>query len=117
MIRKNVVNSENCPVVYTAELVGDVWSILIIKQLLTGTKRFKELQTAISDISSKTLSDRLKMLEQKNLTTKKMYAEIPPRVEYTLTPKGQKIQKIIDSMREFGEEFCNTSFDKEKPTK
>jgi DNA-binding HxlR family transcriptional regulator len=95
----------DCPVERTAHLLGDEWTILIVRDLMNGARRFGQLQDSLGNVSPKTLSHRLKMLENADILTRRAYAEIPPRVEYTLTDKGRALCHIIDAMRTFGEQF------------
>jgi len=97
---KNIHNS--CPITHTAKLIADVWTIMIIRDLLHGRKRFKELELSLAGISTKTLSERLASLEAKGLILRESFSETPPRVEYSLTETGEQLSKIIDDMREFG---------------
>lgn len=94
-----------CPVELTARLVGDKWMLLIIRDLATGCKRFSVLQKSVNGISPRTLSDRLSALEEAGLIARRAYAEIPPRVEYSLTEMGQGLIPIIDAMRAYGERW------------
>jgi len=94
-----------CPVERAARLVGDRWTLLIIRDLVTGCKRFSELQKSLQGISSRTLSERLSRLEAEELVTRRVYAEVPPRVEYSLTEKGEALAGLIKAMREFGERW------------
>lgn len=94
-----------CPVARTAELIGNKWTPLIVRDLAKGEKRFSELERSLGGISPKTLSERLKRLEDASIVVRKCFAEVPPRVEYTLTPKGFALLPVIDSMREFGREW------------
>src|SRR4051812_11845285 len=96
---------EVCPIARTAELVGDTWTILIVRDLMSGSKRFGELQESLGHVSPKTLSQRLKTLEYADILTREAFAEIPPRVEYTLTEKGQALSDIIHAMSVFGEHY------------
>ncbi|HEU0165943.1 MAG TPA: helix-turn-helix domain-containing protein [Thermomicrobiales bacterium] len=91
-----------CPVARTAEIIGNKWTPLIVRDLATGQKRFSELERSLIGISPKTLSERLKRLEEAAVVNRKCYAEVPPRVEYTLTEKGYALLPVIDSMRAFG---------------
>lgn len=92
-----------CGVTKTLKIIGSKWTMLIIHHLFDGTKRFGELEKSLTGISSKTLSERLKDLETEGIITKKIYAEIPLHVDYTLTKKGQSLTEIFDKMREWGE--------------
>jgi DNA-binding HxlR family transcriptional regulator len=91
-----------CPVARTAELIGNKWTPLIIRDLVKGEKRFSELERSLRGVSPKTLSERLKKLEDANVVTRTCFAEVPPRVEYTLTEKGRALLPVIDSMRAYG---------------
>lgn len=94
-----------CGVEKTARLVGDAWTLLIIRDLADGCRRFGQLQKSVTGISPRTLSDRLAMLEGAGLITRRAYAEIPPRVEYSLTEKGAGLVPIIDAMRAYGQQW------------
>ena len=94
-----------CPVARTAEIVSGKWTLLIIRDLATGTKRFSELERSLHGISPKTLSERLSTLEAEGILSRQMYAEVPPKVEYTLTAKGRALESVIESMREFGKRW------------
>lgn len=85
------------------KIIGSKWTILILRELCEGTKRFGELQRALTGISPKTLSVRLDELEKNGVISKKVFAEVPLRVEYSLTPKGQSLREIIGKMKEWGE--------------
>jgi DNA-binding HxlR family transcriptional regulator len=94
-----------CPVARAASLVGDMWTILIVRDLMIGPKRFGQLLDSLGSVSPKTLSHRLKMLETADLLTRHAYAEIPPRVEYSLTERGQALSHIVEAIRTFGEQY------------
>lgn len=96
---------DRCPIARTAALIGDTWTLLIVRDLMRGHKRFGELQESLSGISPKTLSQRLKALEAEGVITRRAFAEIPPRVEYALTDKGQALIPIIEAMQAFGERY------------
>ncbi|MDQ4045217.1 MAG: helix-turn-helix transcriptional regulator [Chloroflexota bacterium] len=91
-----------CPVARTADLIGNRWTPLILRDLAVGEKRFSQLERSLSGISPKTLSERLKRLEEAQVVSRRCYAEVPPRVEYALTEKGEALLPVIDTMREFG---------------
>lgn len=82
------MNLPACPVETTLMLIGDKWKVLILRELMGGTKRFGELKRAIGAVSQQVLTAQLRDMEDKGLLTRKVYAEVPPRVEYTLTPTG-----------------------------
>ncbi len=86
-------------------LLGDVWNLMIIYTLLTGTKRFGELLEALGNVSPKTLSHRLKMLEELEFVQRHAFLEIPPRVEYCLTEKGLALVDIMEAIKQFGEHY------------
>jgi DNA-binding HxlR family transcriptional regulator len=91
-----------CPVARTAEIISGKWTLLIIRDLTTGTKRFSELERSLAGISPKTLSERLTALECQGVLRRQTYAEVPPKVEYSLTEKGQALVQVIDAMRSYG---------------
>jgi len=95
---------EPCPVAATAEIIGRKWVSLIIRDLSYGSKRFGELQHSLT-ISPRVLSTRLQELEEEQLITRQIFAEVPPRVEYSLTEKGQLLIPLIDEMRRIGKFF------------
>lgn len=89
-----------CPVETTLMLISDRWKVLIIRDLLDGTKRFGELKKSIGSISQKVLTSNLREMEADGLVNRKVYAEVPPRVEYTLTDTGCSLKPILDAMVE-----------------
>ena len=91
-----------CPVARTAELIGNKWTPLIVRDLARGERRFSELERSLVGISPKTLSERLRRLEEAGVVDRACFAEVPPRVEYSLTPKGHALLPVIESMRAFG---------------
>ena len=93
---------QSCPIEKTLRVIGGKWTILILRDLFNGTKRFGELQRSLHGISPKTLSERLKQLEAQGIIRRMIYPEIPPRVEYSLTEKGKSLQAILDDMRTWG---------------
>lgn len=94
-----------CPVETTLTLIGDKWKVLILRDLLTGTKRFGELKKSIGNVSQKVLTAQLRAMEENGLLTRTVYAEVPPRVEYTLTDLGKGLKPILDAMWNWGEEY------------
>ncbi|MGN0550659.1 MAG: winged helix-turn-helix transcriptional regulator [Oscillospiraceae bacterium] len=94
-----------CPVETTLTLIGDKWKVLILRDLLTGTKRFGELKKSIGSVSQKVLTAQLRDMEAKGLVNRKVYAEVPPRVEYSLTELGQSLKPILDAMWNWGEDY------------
>lgn len=94
-----------CPVEVLITVIGSKWKVLIVRDLLPGTKRFGELKESVSGVSQKVLSSCLKDLEADGILTRTMYNEIPPRVEYTLTDVGRRMAPVLSSMAEWGEEY------------
>ena len=94
-----------CPVETTLMLIGDKWKVLILRDLMGGTKRFGELKKSIGTVSQKVLTAQLRDMEEKGLLTRKVYAEVPPRVEYTLTETGYSLKPILDSMWAWGLDY------------
>ena len=93
---------ESCPVTRAVHVLGGKWTMLVIRDLLDGTRRFSELRSSLAGISPKTLADRLRDLEQHGLVERAIYAEIPPRVEYTLTAKGHTLEPVIGALAAWG---------------
>jgi DNA-binding HxlR family transcriptional regulator len=98
---------ETCPVCRTAEIVCGKWTLLLVRELAEGRSRFCELERALTGISPRTLSLRLRALEDEGVVARQTYAEVPPRVEYALTTKGQALLPIIDDMRTYGERWLD----------
>lgn len=96
-----------CPVETTLMLISDRWKVLIIRDLLSGTKRFGELKKSIGSISQKVLTSNLRSMEESGLVHRKVYAEVPPRVEYTLTELGHSLKPILDAMVDWGTHYQN----------
>lgn len=92
----------NCPVEYTASIIGSKWKIIILRELLSGTKRYNELTRSVVGISAKVLTENLRNLEQDGIISRKVYPVVPPKVEYSLTEKGMELKGILDLMKEFG---------------
>ena len=86
-------------------LIGDKWKVLILRDLMPGTKRFGELKKSIGNVSQKVLTTNLRSMEESGLLTRKVYAEVPPRVEYTLTETGYSLQPVLSSMVDWGTEY------------
>ena len=94
-----------CPVETTLMLISDRWKVLILRDLLEGTRRFGELKKSVGSISQKVLTANLRDMEEKGLLVRKVYAEVPPKVEYTLTDLGYSLQPIMDTMIQWGERY------------
>lgn len=94
-----------CPVETTLMLIGDKWKVLILRDLMPGTKRFGELKKSIGSVSQKVLTAQLRDMEKNGLLTRKVYAEVPPRVEYSLTDLGYSLKPILDAMWDWGEAY------------
>jgi DNA-binding HxlR family transcriptional regulator len=101
-VRHSTNNQETCPVLKTADIISGNWTLLILRDLSNGINRFSALERSLAGISPKTLSERLKSLEKAGIITRKSYAEVPPRVEYTLTEMGIDLIPLIDHMRDYG---------------
>ena len=94
-----------CPVETTLTLIGNKWKVLILRDLIDGTKRFGELQRSVGQVSQKVLTSNLREMETDALVERKVYAEVPPRVEYSLTALGQSLKPILDSLWAWGENY------------
>lgn len=102
-----MINKElsECPVEVTLSLIGDKWKVLIIRDLLSGTKRFGQLKNSLPGISQKVLTQNLRALEQSGLLSREIFAEVPPRVEYTLTQLGYSLISVLDAMMNWGKDY------------
>lgn len=94
--------TDMCPVARVAVFLGDPCTLLIVRDLLTGSKRFKDIEASLSPISSRTITNKLKKLEEKHLILRTEFKERPPRVEYALTAEGKKLNDLIEEMRKCG---------------
>ena len=94
-----------CPVETTLMLIGDKWKVLILRDLLPGTKRFGALKKSIGSVSQKVLTAQLRDMEHKGLVHRQVYAEVPPRVEYSLTELGRSLKPILDALSTWGEGY------------
>ena len=97
----------DCPVEMTLQLIGDKWKVLIIRDLMTGTKRFNELMRSVTGITQKVLTSHLRSMEASGLLTRKVYPEVPPKVESTLTETGYSLKPILDSIVDWGTNYKN----------
>ena len=98
-----------CPVEITLMLIRDRWKVLIIRDLMDGTKRFGELKKSVGHVSQKVLTANLRSMEESGLLTRKVYPEVPPRVEYTLTETGYSLKPVLDAMVAWGTEYKNNN--------
>src|SRR6266850_7202329 len=94
---------DSCPVCLTADIVCSKWTLLLVRELSEGCSRFCELERSLTGISPRTLSLRLRALEEEGIVERHTFPEVPPRVEYALTDKGRALLPIVDDMREYGE--------------
>ena len=97
--------STNCPIEITVQLIGNKWKVLIIRDLLTGTKRFNELMRSVTGITQKVLTSNLRSMEEAGLLIRTVYPQVPPKVEYSLTEMGKSLQPILDSMASWGNNY------------
>jgi DNA-binding HxlR family transcriptional regulator len=104
-----MASNDTCPVCRTAEVVCGKWTLLIIRDLADGRSRFCELERSLAGISPRTLSLRLRALEEEAIVERRTYPEVPPRVEYALTEKGRALVPIIESMRAYGTEWLGAA--------
>jgi DNA-binding HxlR family transcriptional regulator len=100
---------ETCPVCRTAEIVCAKWTLLLVRELGEGRSRFCELERALTGISPRTLSLRLRALEEEGIVERQTYAEVPPRVDYALTDKGRALLPIVEQMRSYGQHWLDLS--------
>src|SRR5712672_1019970 len=108
----NHLDEAVCPVARTAEIISGKWTLLIIRDLASGVKRFNQLERSLHGISPKTLSERLRSLEEEGIIIRQTFAEVPPRVEYSLTTKGHDLVQVIECMRCYGNRWlCNATTD------
>ena len=98
-----------CAIARTASLICGRWTLLILRDLAESPQRFCTLERSLEGISPNTLVERLRTLEEEQIITRRAYAEIPPRVEYTLTKKGSALVPVLEMMREYGERWLNSS--------
>ncbi len=109
-------NLPACPVETTLMLISDRWKVLIIRDLLGGTKRFGQIKKSVGNISQKVLTANLRSMEESGLLIRKVYPEVPPRVEYTLTETGYSLKPILDAMVAWGTEYQQKRRETEKST-
>lgn len=104
-VRPRLEDLPACPVETTAQLIGSKWRLLILRDLLGGSRRFGELRRSVGDISQKVLTTNLRDMEEHGLVVRCVYPEVPPRVEYGLTELGRSLGPVIDAMRGWGEAY------------
>jgi DNA-binding HxlR family transcriptional regulator len=97
-----MATDSSCPVCRTAEIVCGKWTLLLVKELAEGQSRFCELERALEGISPRTLSLRLRALEEEGIVVRETFSEVPPRVEYALTEKGRALVPLVEDMRAYG---------------
>lgn len=97
------VGEKGCPIERAVRLLDGKWTLLILRELFLGTRRFGELRMSLRGISPKTLTERLRFLEEQGVLARTAYPEIPPRVEYSLTKRGQKARPVIEALHDWGE--------------
>jgi|SRR6476646_4379333 DNA-binding HxlR family transcriptional regulator len=98
----SAISNSRCPVCRTSEIISGKWTLLVIRDLADGSQRFCELERSLEGISPRTLSLRLRGLEQEGIVERRTYPEVPPRVEYGLTEKGRALVPLIEDMRKYG---------------
>src|SRR5258708_35847497 len=99
------LDNSTCPVALTAKIISGKWTLLIIRDLSSGVKRFNQLERSLRGISPKTLSERLRSLEEEGVILRQIFAEMPPRVEYSLTEKGYDLVEVVECMRCYGKQW------------
>ena len=102
---KTIKQLPACPVETTLMLIGDKWKVLILRDLMQGTKRFGELKKSVGNVSQKVSTAQLRAMEENGLLTRTVYAQVPPKVEYTLTELGKSLRPILDAMLNWGEQY------------
>lgn len=105
MVMKKKEELPDCPVAMTVSLIGSKWKLLIMRNLLVRPWRFNELKKSLEGISQKVLTDSLRSMEADGIITRTVYAEVPPRVEYSLSELGESMRPIIKSMEDFGIQY------------
>lgn len=110
VLRKRLCKKDvSCPVETTLGVIAGRWKVLVLHHLLSGTKRFNELHRLLKDISPRTLAKQLRELERDGIVRRKVFPQIPPRVEYSLTRLGESLRPVLQSMHEWGEGFTRRS--------
>ena len=101
----SAISNARCPVCRTADVISGKWTLLVIRDLAAGSSRFCELERSLEGISPRTLSLRLRALEEQGIIERHTFPEVPPRVEYALTEKGEALVPLIDDMRRYGKRW------------
>ncbi len=101
------MGEKGCPIERAVAVLDGKWTLLILRELMTGTKRFGELRKELQGISPKTLTERLRVMEDQGIVQRIIYPEVPPRVEYTLTAYGETLRSVIDALRDWGEQWAS----------
>ena len=110
----SAISNASCPVCRTSEIISGKWTLLVIRDLADGNRRFCELERSLEGISPRTLSLRLRALEEQGIVQRNTYPEVPPRVEYALTEKGEALVPLIEDMRSYGRRWLPTQRASEK---
>lgn len=105
MLETNPCLEVKCPIQFVVDLLDNKWSILVLRELFGGDRRTHELLTALPGISTKTLTQRLREMEAQGLVARRVYAEVPPHVEYALTPKGRQLQPVMAALHQVGSQW------------
>jgi DNA-binding HxlR family transcriptional regulator len=109
-LQSHPLDNSTCPVARTAKIISGKWTLLIIRDLASGVKRFNQLERSLQGISPKTLSERLRSLEEEGIILRQTFAEVPPRVEYSLTEKGHDLVDVVTCMRCYGNRWlCDSA--------
>jgi DNA-binding HxlR family transcriptional regulator len=108
MLYTPTCTESKCPIQFTLDLIGNKWSIMVLRELFMGDRRTHEFLEALPGISTKTLMVRLRELEEQGLVERRVYAEIPPHVEYSLTEKGRQIQPVMTALYQVGSKWLQT---------
>jgi DNA-binding HxlR family transcriptional regulator len=96
------MGAPDCPIERSVRVLDGKWTLLILRELFIGTRRFGELRDALPGVSPKTLAERLRTMEKQGIVHREVFPQIPPRVEYTLTPLGETLSPVIDALRDWG---------------
>lgn len=115
-VHSRSLDNSTCPVARTARIISGKWTLLIIRDLASGVKRFNQLERSLQGISPKTLSERLRSLEEEGIIQRQTFAEVPPRVEYSLTEKGRDLTEMVTCMRCYGNRWlCDSDASQQTP--